>query len=366
MQPSAPPPAVVSPLAIKTENSSIKLGILVQPQYEMMGSPTLDRASHNLFVRRTRILVGGMLFSDFEYFFETDFADLFKAHAETGLKNTPGMNVQDVFITYKALGDQLKLDVGYTLPPLSHNALQSAATLYGWDYFANTFRHSNAFGSSANPVGRDMGVEARGLLFGKGLLEYRLGVFQGLRFPASTVSERVAARNLFRFTGRLQVNLLDPETGFFYGGSYLGSKSVLSFGASYDRQAEYNYWAADGLLDLPIGSAGVVTAQANLAYWNGRTSVALPAQRALMAEAGYLTPCRLLSPIVRFEQRWVENETAAAPDETRVGGGLALWPHGHNVNLKAFFMRVIPKVEGLEPELDGYNTFNLQAQLFVY
>jgi hypothetical protein len=358
-----PPPAelkwyepVAAPLKIETPTSSVKLGLLLQPQFESLGSATLDGMSNNLFIRRTRILVGATLFKDLDFFFETDFPNLFKQQATPeGLKNTPGLNVQDAFFTYKFIGDQLKLDVGYMLTPMSHNALQSAASLYGWDYFANTFRHSNLLGSSAEPAGRDLGLELRGLL-ADGLLEYRVGAFQGVREPATMTD--VGAQNMFRLIARLQVNLFDPETGFFYGGTYLGGKKVLSFGASYDFQDDYKYFAVDGLLDMPLGP-GVITAQVNVAQWDGGDFIAgLPKQLAIMGEAGYTIAGLKLAPIVRFEKRDISDGDAG--DETRIAGGLAYWAHGHNFNLKAFFSRVTP-----EPG-DAFNAFNLQAQVYVF
>lgn len=362
-------PAVQSPFRLETPGgSSIKLGLLLQPQYQALGSTALDGTSSNLFIRRTRILVGGTLFGVIEYFVDTDFPNLFLANnvagamgaPDTSVKSTPGMNIQDAFVTVKAMGDHLKIDAGYMLPPMSHNAVQGATTLYGWDYMDFTFQHSaganvNAFNSSANPVGRDVGVELRGLVL-DGHLEYRAGLFQGLR-DGQTATE-VGARNFFRVTGRLQVNLLDAEPGFFYAGTYLGAKKILSFGGSYDFQDSYRYFAVDGFLDLPLGP-GLVTAQVNLDHWNGSTFIpTLLRETALMGEAGYLIAAAELSPIVRVEQLW---GSGALADQTRVGGGLAYWPYGHNSNLKAFYMHI--SEEGAP---HGANQFNLQWQVYFF
>jgi hypothetical protein len=247
------------------------------------------------------------------------------------------------------------------LPPLSHNAVQGATSLYGWDYFANTFLHNQVFNNDvgvmgvvpANPVGRDLGVQLRGLL-ADGLLEYRAGIFQGRRTPASTTE--AGSRNFFRVAGRLQLNLLDPEPGFFYAGTYLGTKKILSLGASYDFQDSYKHVSGDAFLDLPVGP-GVLTAQVNVVHWDGDDWVpALPNASALMGEVGYLINAANVSPIVRFEKRWIDGES----NETRVGGGVAWWPHGHNFNLKGFFTSIKP--DGA----DAYNALNLQAQFFVY
>jgi hypothetical protein len=337
---------------------------LLQPQFQAAGDLTRDSYTKNIYSRRTRILLGGTLFGQFEYFVETDFANLFFANnvpgtgdaPATSVKSTPGMNVQDAYGTWKIYGDFAKLDVGYMLPPLAHNALQSAATLLSLDYFAYTFVQGNSFQSSGNPVGRDTGAQLRGLLL-DGHVEYRAGLFQGLR-NGQTATD-VGSRNFFRFTSRLQINLLDAETGFFYAGTYHGAKKVLSIGGSADIQDKYKYFAGDAFLDLPVGPVGVVTAQVNLTRLDGGTFIpGLIKRTALMGEAGFLISDLQLSPIVRVEHRW---GSGTLVDETLLSGGIAYWPHGHNVNVKAFYTRVTDK-----GAVHAANQFNLQGQLFVF
>ena len=367
-----PPP---NPLRLENSSASVQIGLLAQPQFEMVGAPDAESTSKNLFLRRIRLMVGGTLFNYFEYFFDTDYPDLFKVDsadqtAGTG-KNSPGLNVQDAFVTFKPIHDYIKLDAGFMLPPLSHNAVQGAGTLYGWDYFINTFRRNvlsnvDPFGSSGqSPVGRDLGVQLRGLVLGDHL-EYRLGMFQGVRvgpLPAMGMgtSGVAEANNFFRVAARLQVNILDAEPGFFYQGTYLGQKKILSLGGFYDFQDDYKSWGADVILDLPAGP-GIVTAQANLVRWDGGNFIStLPKATAIMGEAGYLIQPIMLSPIARVEYLDADQPTATAPSEGRYGGGLAFWPFGHNSNLKAFFTHV-----HRDPAPHDYNQINVQWQLFFY
>jgi hypothetical protein len=360
------------------DGSTLKLGVLLQPQFSAVGeaggtaaAPARDGMAMNLFVRRTRILVGGNLFGVVDYFLDTDYPNLFLATnptaSPTGLapsvKNTPGMNIQDAFLTFKAVGDAFKIDAGYMLPPLAHNAVQGAGTLYSWDYFNSSFQHSASFQSSSNPIGRDAGVQLRGLVLDNHL-EYRLGLFQGLR-DSQTASE-VGSQNMFRTAGRLQLNVLDAETGFFYAGSYLGSKTVLSIGGAFDIQDDYQYFAGDVLADIPVGP-GVFTAQLNVAHWDGgdfMTAPPLLSQTAIMAEAGFHFAAIHLAPIVRFEQLMFGDVAAPAvtpANQTRLGLGVAYFPYGHNLNLKAFYTNV-----SLEDGDQSANQFNVQAQLYVF
>ena len=364
LDPATSAPATFNPLKLESAGgNSIKLGILLQPQYQALSSPTLNGYSQNLFLRRTRILVGGTLLGVIDYFVDTDYPNLFLSSnvaGEMGAPNTsvkaaPGMNIQDAFATYKGLGDVFKVDAGFMLPPMSHNAVQGAGTLYSWDYFSYTFQHTNSFLTSAPPVGRDVGVQLRGLVL-DGHLEYRAGLFQGLR-NAQTATD-VGSRNFFRATGRVQVNLLDAEPGFFYAGTYLGTKKIASLGAAFDVQSGYKYFALDGIVDLPLGP-GVATAQVNLAHWDGGTFIpALVKQTALMGEAGYAFSAVHLSPIVRIEHL---SGSGALANQSRYGAGVGFWPYGHNSNLKAFYTRT--QTSGAPR---GFDQFNLQWQVYFY
>lgn len=364
--PSAPataePPPAPTQLKIELPNGShIRFGLLWQAQLEAMGNPANDDLSKNFFLRRFALLIGGTVLHDIDYFFDTDFGDLFKASGPDSLKNGPELVTKDAFVTYRALGDLLKIDAGLMLPPGARNSLLGGGGLLGIDFFRNTFRHNTVFGSTENPFGRDLGVQLRGLLAG-GLLEYRLGAFQGRRSPPiEGLSPRAPARNSFRFAGRLQLDLLDSESTFFYAGTYLGKKKILALGASADYQHEdsapYVAYAADAALDLPLGPGGV-TAELDVVRRDGGNLVALPEQTAFGAEAGYRIDALKLSPILRYERRWMD---AAPGDETDLGAGLAFWAYGHTSNLKGLYQYTTMGGSGLT-----YHQVNLQWQLAFY
>lgn len=360
-QPSLPPPPS---FRIEGSNgSTLRVGLLLQPQFQSVNDAKLDKYSNNLYLRRTRILLGGTLFGVFDYFLDTDYPNLFLPPSGTAaggstayLKNTPGMNIQDAFGTWRIFHDMVKVDFGYMLPPLIHNAVQGATTLYSWDYFNYAFQQGNQFGSSGNPIGRDLGIQARGLLV-DGHLEYRAGLFQGRR-DAPTTTE-VGSRNFFRFAARVQLNLLDAEPGFFYQGTYLGTRKILSVGGAVDLQDSYRMYGGDVFLDLPIGPLGVVTAQGNLAHWNGHDFITtLFKQTAVMAEAGFVFSMLALGPILRFEHLWLDGPSN---DQTRYVAGAAFWPFGHNSNVKAFYTRF--HEQGGARDL---NQVNVQWQLYFF
>jgi hypothetical protein len=353
---------------IKTDNSSIKFGFLFQPQYEALGSPTKDGDSQNFFMRRTRFLMAGTLGSDFEYFFETESANMGKADA-TGAKTAATMVVQDAVLTYKA-DDAFKLDMGLILIPFAHNSLQSAASLLSWDYFSYSFSQNGPF---ATNVGRDLGVQARGHIAKK--LEYRIGAFQGKRAAevaatAAPPNGLVQSRNAMRIAGRLQYNVFDPEVAMFYAGSYAGAKKILSFGVGYDKQDEYTGTAFDVFFDWPLANKDVLTFQANHVAYDGKTWLpTLAKQTGLSAEAGYRFSKLKFSPIVRYEKKTFDVHTASNLDETRVGAGLAFWLKGYNANVKVFFNQITPDnvvVGTAMTKQHSYNQVNVQFQYFIF
>ncbi len=360
------PAAAQSPLQIKTDNSSVKFGLLLQPQFETLGSPTLDGDSKNFFIRRTRFLVGGTIGTDWEYFFETDSANMGKADG-SGTKTGATMVVQDAVITYKAK-DEFKLDVGLILIPFAHNSVQSAASLLSWDYYSYSFLQ-NA-GMTTN-VGRDLGVQARGMIAKH--LEYRLGVFQGKKAPqvaaTSTTPGLANSRNAMRVAGRLQYNVFDAETGMFYAGTYGGARKILSFGVGYDKQDEYTGTAFDVFFDWPLANKDVITVQANQVNFDGKTWIALPKTAGTSVEAGYRFSALKFSPIFRYEKRTFDVNTTTNLNETRVGGGLAFWLKGHNTNVKVFYMQIKPdnaRIGTTTTTQHSYNSLNVQLQYFIF
>jgi hypothetical protein len=394
--PFAPPP---TPLRLESPSASIQLGMLAQPSFEMAGAADDVKNAKNLYLHRFRLIIGGTLFKYFEFFFDADTPNLFKVDpgdtmSGTG-KNYPGLTITDAYVTFKPVGELIKLDAGFMLPPASHNGLESAAKLYGADYFVNTFRrivtgNADPFksqGQLQSPVGRDLGAQLRALVL-NGHIDARVGLFQGLRIgeiPAVTMGDpaTIGAVNFFRFAARLQINLLDAEPGFFYQGTYLGAKKVLSVGGFVDYQNPYKYFGGDLFVDLPVGP-GILTAQADFGKWDGgfyRDQNNLEVQFAgmfkatvYMAELGYLIGPIMLSPFGRFER--IDTPLAhsdladpnsplipdpANPKEDRYGGGLAFWPYGHNSNLKAFFTRV-----HRQPSRHDFNVITVQWQVYFY
>jgi len=306
----------------------------------------------HFFVRRIRLMAGLTLGSQFEFFADTDAPNIGGGSGPGApVGATAGMAMQDAFMTWKPM-DEFKLDGGMMLVPFSHNSIQGATTLYGLDYYASSFAQNVGFGTF---VGRDVGVQARGLVIGH--LEYRLGVFNGAR----PTPPGAGSRATLRLAGRLQYNLFDPETAFFYAGTYGGTKRIVSFGLSVDHQDNYTAFGGDVFVDLPLG-VDVLTAQAAFLHYQvgDMPWIAVAEQNDIIVEAGYRIGALKLSPIVRFEdQMFPAMGMVASSSLMRISAGIAWWPMGHNLNVKLFYSYV-------KPPTNPFNQLNLQVQLYVF
>ena len=82
---------------------------------------------------------------------------------------------------------------------------------------------------------RDNGVVVWGNLLNN-VFQYRAAVMYGNNY-----GDQKPDNSGYRYTGRVHVSLLDPESGLGYKGSYLGKKKVLTFGAGYEMEPNAVY-----------------------------------------------------------------------------------------------------------------------------
>ena len=326
------------------EDTFFKLGLLLQAQGDAQQDFVTGSYAQNVYVRRIRLLLGGQIGPNVTFFVETDSPNLGKS-TTPGTKNSqPSMYLQDAYVEWK-INDKFALDAGLMLMSVSRNGLQSAASLMPVDYGPYSFAAS---GATQSNVGRDTGLQAKGYLFNK-KLEYRAGVSQGMRDTPN--------REL-RYTARVMYNFFEPETGFFYTGTYLGKKKVVAIGGGYEHQHEYQAYAADFFLDIPL-KHGAVTTQVDLMHFDGGNFLkSLKDQDSALFEAGFLIGKTNLQPVVQLTQRNYADD--GSPDETRYGAGINYFIKGHNANVKAIFHR--NAIDGIDPA----NQFTLQFQFFYF
>jgi hypothetical protein len=327
-------------------SQSVKLGVLGQIQAESIDNADAKAdSSNNLFLRRLRLIGNFKLSDKLTVFVDTDAPNLGKGNPD-GTKNNADIFIQDFVVTY-AFSKEFQLDGGMLLMAQSYNHNQSAATLMALDFGPYTFVESVPLTAR---TGRDYGVQARGYL-GDDHLEYRAGVFQGVRGVNNT--------NSFRYAGRLAYYVFGPETTYFYRGTSLGKTQTLSIGGSFDRQEDYKSYGADLFWDQPVAGGDGLTVQADYQKVDGDVFIpALPKQTNSMVEVGYYLHSIHLQPYVQFARQ--DFDAFTRPDEKRTQGGLAYYFNGHNSNLKLALTKI---------DRDGAkkrNQVQLQYQVFAF
>jgi len=325
---------------------SFKIGVLGQLQAEKIDNADLkEDSSNNLFLRRLRLLGNFKLSDALTVYFDTDVPNLGKGNPD-GTKNNADLFIQDFIVTY-TFSKAFQLDGGMLLMAQTYNHQQSAASLMALDFGPYTFVESVP---TTSRTGRDYGVQARGYL-GDDHLEYRAGVFQGVRGVNNT--------NSFRYAGRLAYYVFGPETTYFYRGTSLGKTQTLSIGGSFDRQQDYKSYGADLFWDQPIAGGDGLTLQADYQKLDGDVFIpGLPKQTNAMVEVGYYLHAIHLQPYVQFARQ--DFDAFLRPDEKRTQGGLAYYFNGHNSNLKLALTKI---------DKDGAkkrNQVQLQYQVFAF
>jgi hypothetical protein len=330
-----------------SDNSSIKFGFLVQGRADSVDvNDSLgnhDDTAQDLYFRRLRLLAGGKINDQWSFFFETDSPNLGK-----GSKGENDIYIQDFVVTYKPGSDAFNLDIGMLLDPVTYNSNQSAASLLTTDYGPYSFAWN---GTLQTKVGRDYGLRARGYLFNDHL-EYRASILQGNRGTNST--------NNFRMFGRLMYNVFEAQKGLFYTGTTLGKKKLLSFGASYDAQEDYNTYGLDAFWDQPLGGGNGLTLQANYSNLEGDPtfSPSMADQENMLIEAGFYVASLKLLPFIQYAESDYDNSALADTDKFQVGLGYMF--NGHNGNVKFSYANL--GTDGA----DDKDEFWLQLQLFKF
>jgi hypothetical protein len=227
----------------------------------------------------------------------------------------------------------------------------------------------------AQKVGRDDSI----VLWGNpidGQLQYRFMVGEGVEGTKMSPTGVVVSANPddnLRFAGRLSASFLEPETGWFNKGNYLGKKKVLSFGLGFDSQKdltlndveeEDNFvWTADVFFDHPVGNGAFTLETAYVDIDNcTQTQPQMYTDLAAGDDAtnwyfnlGYLinnVGPGGLQPYFRYETV----DVADKHETNFVSGGLNYIIKGHDAKITADYMYVDPS----NPDKKERGIFTLQ------
>jgi hypothetical protein len=368
------------------DESSIDLGVRLQTQF-FMTDKDLDgdgrfKQVSDFKVRRARIRLNAKITDKMSAFLQTEFAE------EAG---EPGadMRIIDAYTNLK-FDDWFQLITGENMAPASRENVTSSGALLAIDrpgvaYKALTwgggtraaFTNESSLVSDAN-AGFTGKVDIRDLgatLFGTGSIsdvlhaKYYLGVYDGVQGESVHGDAK-------RTTGRVQVNIGDAEAGYYDSATYLGKKSTIGIGASYDRQSnvdtdlatgnrvDYLLYSADIFFDRPIG-VGALTLEGAYSKLDlddaGTLTDAGGNGRQAQGTGYYVQAGCLINKI----QPWAAYETWDSDGANNVGDyalyrvGASYYLKGHNANIKAGYERFKARWNLTSGNEDTINTYLL-------
>ena len=186
------------------------------------------------------------------------------------------MRILDAILKFKVT-DNIHVWTGRFLPPSDRSNLSGPFYINAWNFPYTQFGYANIF------QGRDDGAAVWGQL-GEGVFKWQFGAFEGENDGGPVTIGHPASDNLM-MNGRLVLNLLDPEPGYYNQSTYYGEKDILALGASvmhrHDAlsdpvgpgQADYTAWNLDFLYEQNLAGIGVVTLEAAYYDFNDNNGV---------------------------------------------------------------------------------------------
>lgn len=327
--------------ALAQDAPSVEVGARVQGWYQAVEDAAPDGSTASDFlVRRAYVYLTGS--------FPTQHVSLF-AHVagdrigQQGLDNAglglgTGIALRDGWVAWEPT-PAFRVQAGRMYVPFTRAfGTESTFTLLSTDLPTTQGGGRGAL-FYASKVGRDDGIVVWGTLLA-GRLQYRVGLMEGVE-GAGNPSDAL------RLSGRVALQLLEPETTWFNRGTYLGTKRVLAFGFGIDRQDDLtatghprfdsHAWTLDGFFDHPLGN-GAVTLEGSVTDIDGLTQplafaglTAGANARLAYVNAGYLLPGTVGPGRVQVFGRWERVDGDGDRDTTTPTIGANYLVRGHDL-----------------------------------
>jgi hypothetical protein len=284
--------------------------------------PNNDDTTTNFNMRRNRLALIGAYGDNMGLYVQTEFADQTSLNplGVNTTTTTPQFSVLDAVFRFQ-LSDAVIVNAGKFKYAFSRENLEACEMPLTLD--RSLFITAPLL--TSNPT-RDVGVSVWGNLFNE-VFQYRFDVMDGRKAAAGDASTPAAPKSSFRYSSRLHVSLLEPESNYGYRGTYLGQKKVLTFGAAVQMEPDavysdwiaktgekdYSAWTVDGYFEYPIKDIGTFTVSSAYAKYDlddaylglnpDPLSIGLNGEKnGWYTKAGYMLPKMPLQFFGRYEQ----------------------------------------------------------------
>jgi hypothetical protein len=339
-------------------------------QYREFTSPTDNGDKFDFFLRRNRLTFHGR-YSDYIGFY----AQLEATNDAKGEEVAGGKSVyfKDAYVTFD-FSDPVRFIAGKFKNTFTRENLEACLEPLTLDR-GEIIPYTTFAGS------RDMGVAMWGNL-ADAMVQYRLMVADGREAEEQ-------AQDAPRLTGRVHLSLLDPEYQYGYKGTYLGTRKILTIGASYDYQADvaysdfanqqgeedYDAWTADLFFEYPTDAGTVTLSGAYIDYSVGNAINRNPDNNlpvdseldAYYAKGGYMLPQKLGPGRLQFFYRYEDsqyNHDSGLYDQTWNSAGFHYYIDGQQLKTSFEYARVdFDNPSPVSPALQDYDQVTGELQL---
>ena len=331
------------------DDSWISLGMGLRAHLGAQQTAASEGWEKSLAFENGRIYINGGIVKGLTFEFNTEAAN-----------ETPGGSATEVVmldaIAKFEFSEAFNIWAGRMLPPSDRANLSGPYYLNTWngpwEGAAGPQRYTNIY------AGRDDGAAIWGQFQG-GKFKYQAGVFQGTGNSDSP-----------NFAGRLTLNLLDPEPGYYNSSTYYGTKNIFAIGVVYQIQAggadntvtnevdrNFSGWNVDILYEYNLGeSVGTVTLDGAVYGYSNDGGTGIDTSNGLVtsdglgyfALGGFMLPGKVgVGPFkgnpqatIRYEQ-YRDDRTSGTGTTDRIDAALNWILDGHNAYLTLNYGKVL-------------------------
>jgi hypothetical protein len=351
------------------DDSSLELGFRLQTQFlssTNINADSSEEHGENFNLRRSRILMGGEVTKWVKFFIQAG------NNIGPGTDNgTTEVQMIDALVNFHYY-DLVQVIMGEHMAPAGREHLTSSAAMLAidrpgitgynltWGLNGGAVFNTTAFEDGNLDLEGDVNIRDIGAtLFGSTSLnefvhaKYYIGAYNGIQFMNHNEDKE-------RVTARVQVNLFEPEPGYYNLSTYLGKKRTVAIGASIDHQqriahdavtndnVNYIWYSFDAFADIPVGP-GSATFEAGYCNLDLEDSTAIvdsasgPPKngketegKGFYIQSGYYLENLNIQPWALFEI-WDSDASDDVGSWSAWRVGVSYFVKGHNANIKAGF-----------------------------
>ena len=235
----------------------VKVGFGVRTSFQGFenGAESNGGRTRDFSLDNARIFLSGKINDKITAYLHTDISNA-QGHADLdGLGDLDELHILDAAIDYQ-ISDNVAVKFGRFLPSTDRSNLSGPFFLNAWEF--PFVQYSNGYYDIFQ--GRDDGVSLYGERGEDVQVKWSLGLFEGYDTAGVGGDDRLW------MVGRVVLNFLDPEEGYFNSSTYYGEKDIAALGFSFSNQndahgngLDYTAWSMDLLFETTIDSGAVVT-----------------------------------------------------------------------------------------------------------